>query len=179
MRRKSWPTASSKRRRYVIPTLVFVAAFGSGASADEGCGAIGWSVQREQGWFAAKGLQRRPSGARFNMIDRAVELALKPLKEVPLFLPPAMPASAKSYAGAITFFGVPKPGIYEVTLSQPAHVDVFENGVRIKPLATSNAPKCDNARVSARYDLGTGDLVLVQVTDAAGPDIKVAFAEAE
>jgi hypothetical protein len=56
---------------------------------------------------------------------------------------------------------------------------VFENGMRIKPTATASAPKCEDARVSARFDLGTGDLVLVQVSDVASSSIKVAFANAE
>ncbi len=149
------------------------------ARADDGCDKIGWSVKREQNWFADKNLPHRPSGERMRRIDRAVDLTLKPLKDVQFFLPPSIPPQAKSYAGEITFFGVPKPGVYEVTLSQTGHVDVFENGTRIKALATSNAPHCEDARVSARYDLGTGDLVLVQVTDVATTTIKVAFAAAE
>jgi hypothetical protein len=143
--------------------------------ADDGCAAIGWSVKNEQGWFADKKLPRRASGSRLRRIDRAVTLDLKPLKQVQFFLPPAKAVKAGSYAGEVTFFGVPRPGVYQVTLSEPADVDVFENGMRIKPAALVSAPDCHDARVSGRYALGTGDLVLVQISNAASTSIKVAF----
>jgi hypothetical protein len=144
------------------------------ARADD-CGAIGWSVKNAQSWFAEKNLPHRVSGVRLRRIDRAVDLELKPLKQAVFFLPPKMKPKDGTYAGDVTFFGVPKPGLYQITLSEPAEVDVFENGARIQAQAQASAPKCENAVVSARFALGTGDLVLVQISGAAGKSIKVAF----
>lgn len=145
------------------------------ARADGGCAAIGWSVKNEQGWFADKKLPHRVSGgARLRRIDRAVDLELKPLKQAVFFLPPEKEPKAGTYAGTIAFFGVPRPATYQVTLSAPAELDVFENGMRIRPLAVKRTD-CPDARVSARYALQTGDLVLVQVSNAAASSIKVAF----
>jgi hypothetical protein len=144
------------------------------ARADD-CGAMGWSVKNEQSWFADKNLPRRASGARLKRIDRAVDLELKPLKQATFFLPPKKKPKDGSYAGVVTFFGVPKPGLYQVTLSEPAEIDVFENGARIEPQARASAPNCENAVASARYALQTGDLVLVQISGAASKSIKVAF----
>jgi hypothetical protein len=162
------------------PLLGFavVAALAAPAYADDGCKAIGWSVQREQVWFADKKLPHRPLNARMSKIDRAVDLTLKPVKQVQFFLAPAKKPKAGTFAGLITFLGVPKPGVYQITLSQPADVDVFENGARIKPSAVALAPQCPEARASARFDLGTGESVLVQVSGAAAAPIKVAFAAA-
>jgi hypothetical protein len=160
-------------------SVVIITACAPPARADDGCAALGWSVQREKAWFADPKLPHRTSGARLRRIDRAVTLTLEPLKRVDFFLPPAIAPEAGSYAGEVTFFGVPKPGLYEVTLSEASHIDVFENGMRIKPAAMSSAPHCADVRVSARYDLGEGDLVLVQVTDVASKSIKVAFAAAD
>jgi hypothetical protein len=145
------------------------------ARADDGCAAIGWSVKNEQSWFADKKLKQRPSGVRLKQIDRAVDLEMRPLKQVTFFLPPEKKPKADSYAGEVTFFGVPRPGVYQVTLSQPAELDVFENGMRIKPVAFARAPDCEDARVSARFALQTGDLVLVQISNAASTSIKVAL----
>jgi hypothetical protein len=61
-----------------------------------------------------------------------VTLGLKPLKQIKFFLPRVKAAKAGSYAGEVTFFGLPRPGAYQVTLSEPADVDVFENSVRMK-----------------------------------------------
>jgi hypothetical protein len=145
------------------------------ARADDGCAAIGWSVKNEQHWFADNKMPARVSGARLRRIDRAVTLGLMPLKQIHFFLPPVKASKAGSYAGEVTFFGVPRPGVYQVTLSAPADVDVFENGVRIKPIVLASAPKCDDARVSGRYALGAGNLVLVQISNAVSNAIKVAF----
>ena len=154
------------------------AALAAPAYAEDSCAALGWSVKKEQGWFADKKLPQRASGARLRRIDRAVTLNLKPLKQVQFFLPPAKPAKAGSEAGEVTFFGVPRPGIYQVTLSAAADIDVFENGVRIKPITLAHAPNCPDASVSGRYALQTGDLVLVQISNAAANTIKVAFERA-
>jgi hypothetical protein len=159
--------------------ILIASLFAGPALADDGCGAIGWSVQNEKNWFADAKLPVRASGSRLRRIDRAVALDLKPLDSVTFFLPPATRPAPHTYAGEITFFGVPKPGVYQVTLSAIGHVDVFENGMRIKPVAVASAPKCADAEESARFDLGTGDLVLVQVTDVAAPKIKVAFSAAD
>ena len=162
----------SARHAWALAALLGLAA---PARADDGCAAIGWSVKNEQGWFADKNLPQRVSGTRLRRIDRAVKLALRPLKQVQFFLPPAKAAKGGTYAGEVTFFGVPRPGVYQVTLSQPADVDVFENGARIKPMVLARAPHCPDAPVSGRYALGTGDLVLVQISNAASNSIKVAF----
>jgi hypothetical protein len=155
--------------------LAAAMALAAPARGDDGCGAFGWSVKREQAWFADPKLTRRPSGARLKTIDRAVDLALKPVKQVHFFLPPPNPPKAGSFAGEIAFFGVPRPGLYQVTLSQAAELDVFENGSRIKPAAVATAPQCAEAALSARYALQTGDLVLVQVSDASAASIKIGF----
>ena len=156
--------------------LVAVAGLSAPARADDGCSAIGWSVKNEQGWFADKKLPKRVSGgARLRRIDRAVDLELKPLKKAVFFLPPRTKPKTSTFAGTIAFFGVPRPGVYQVTLSEPADVDVFENGVRIKPMTLVSAPHCPDARVSGRYALQTGDLVLVQISNAASNAIKIAF----
>ena len=146
--------------------------------ADKGCSAIGWSVKQERAWFANPKLPRRPSGARLRRIDRAVEVDLKPIPGLHFFLPPEVPPKAGSYGGLVEFFGVPHPGAYQLTLSDDSDVDVFENGARIRPSAFARAPDCPGARLSARYQLAPGDLVLVQIADAAQPTIKAAFAEA-
>ena len=147
-------------------------------NANNACSAFAWPVKRERAWFASQDLPHRVSGARLRRIDRAVELTLKPVRAVDYLLPPhALKAGA--YGGSVVFFGVPHPGVYQVTLSETADIDVFENGTRLTAQATSRAPDCPDARLSARFDLAPGDLVLVEVINAPQTTIKIAFAEAE
>ena len=146
--------------------------------ATAGCDRLSWSVASEREWFSGPKLTHRVSGARLRKIDRAVELALEPTGDTHLFLPPERPPSPNSYSGEVTFFGVPKPGLYQVTVADDAGIDVFENGARLKRVAQTSAENCRGIRRSARFVLVPGDLVLVELTGAAKTSIKVAFAEA-
>jgi hypothetical protein len=135
-------------------------------------------VAREGAWFANKALARRNSGARLRKIDRAVELSLQPKNRITLFLPPEVEPRDSSYSGEVTFFGVPKPGLYQVTLSDEASVDVFENGVRLKTVDSTISKTCLGVLKSVRFELAPGALVLVEISNAPNNLIKVAFAQA-
>jgi hypothetical protein len=149
-----------------------------GETAAAGCGAFVWSIERERAWFAEAKLPRRASGARLSRIDRAVELSLLPTKTVRFFMAPGRAPAADSYSGEVTFFGVPRPATYQVTLSDDAWIDAFENGVRLKPKAFTGAKDCAGVRKSVRYQLAPGNLVLIQLSGATKDSIKAAFAEA-
>ncbi len=151
------------------------------ASADQGasgCDSFAWPIARERAWFDDAKLARRASGARLSRIDRAVELTLLPTKKVRFFMAPERAPGPDRYSGEVTFFGVPRPATYQVTLSDEAWIDVFENGVRLKSASSTGAKDCPGVRRSVRYRLAPGDLVLIQLSDATKDSIKVAFAEA-
>ena len=149
------------------------------ASRESECDEIAWPVSRDLDAFASKDLSKRPSGARLRQIDRAVELSLKSSDQIELFMRPAVALDGRRYSGAVTFFGVPRPGLYQVTLSEPAEVEVFENGMRLKPLESARAQNCPGVAQSARYQLAPGDLVLVEIINAPQSTIKVAFDRAK
>lgn len=150
----------------------------SSAASARGCDAFAWPVSNEQAWFADKNLRHSASGVRLSRIDRAVELKLAPMKSIQFFLPPEHVPPPDSYGGEVTFFGVPHPGIYQVTVSRDVWIDVFENGTRLPAVGSSEARGCDGVRKSMRFALAPGDLVLVQISGASQPSIKVAFEEA-
>ena len=96
-----------------------------------------------------------------------------------MFMRPTVGLDKQRFSGAVTFFGVPHPGLYQVTLSQPAEIEVFENGMRLKPLNFARAQNCPGVAQSARFQLAPGDLVLVEIINALQSTIKVAFYQAE
>jgi len=174
---------STSRALFFVTLLSAVARLASAEGAGQGdatagCDRLSWSLASEREWFSDPKLARRVSGARLRKIDRAVELALQPTRETHFFLPPERQPSPNSYSGEVAFFGVPKPGLYQVTVSDVASIDVFENGARLKRVAQMRVENCPGIGRSARFDLAPGDLVLVELTDAAKNSIKVAFAEA-
>ena len=148
------------------------------AAPPKTCAAFAWPLERERDWFRDSKLPHRVSGARLRRIDRAVELALRPTGKIEFFLPPERPVNKNGYSGEVTFFGVPHPGLYQVTLSDDADIDVFENGTRLKTTVDTRGNDCPGVRSSSRYNLAPGDLVLVEISNASASSIKVAFAEA-
>ena len=94
------------------------------------------------------------------------------------FMPPERPIGAEGYGGEAVVRGVPRPAVYQVTVSEDASIDLFENGARLKPIAATDAPGCAGVRRSVRYRLAPGDLVLIELSGARKASIKLAFAEA-
>ena len=151
----------------------------AGESSDRAaCGQFSWPIGRERAWFADKQLPLRASGARLRRIERAVEHTLVPSERVHFFLPPKVEPKARSFGGEVTFFGVPKPGLYQITLSDEASIEVFENGTRLQPKGRTSAKNCPDVRESVRFELAPGDLVLVEIMNASTNSIEVAFAQA-
>lgn len=144
----------------------------------QGCESFAWPVDREQAWFNDAHLARRDPGARLSHIDRAVELALAPMSKAHFFMPPERPVGAEGYGGEAIIRGVPRAAVYQVTVSDDAAIDLFENGARLKPIAATDAPGCAGVRRSVRYRLAPGDLVLIELSGAQKDSIKLGFAEA-
>jgi hypothetical protein len=161
----------------VVAAPLSVRADTTAPSPDPACAALGKSVDRVRDWFSDRDLPHRVSGSRLSRIDRAVEVALKPNDKHQFFLPPLHPLRAGLYAGSVTFYGVPHPGLYQVTLSEAADVDLFENGARIRAQSIAAAPNCPGVVASARFDLAPGDLVRVEIVNAPHSTIRAAFAE--
>ena len=145
------------------------------ASGDSECGEIAWPVGRDRNAFASNDLLRRPSGARPRRIDRAVELSLKSSDQIELFMRLQVALDNRRFSGAVALFGVPPPGLYQVTLAEPAEGEVFENGMRLKPLEFARAQNCPGVAQSARYQFTPGDLIRVEIINAPQSTIKVAF----
>lgn len=142
------------------------------------CDHFAWPIKREKIWFAAKQLPTAHSGERFTMSDEGVLLELKPTKKFDFFLPPERPPKPESYSGNIVIFGVMNPGVYQVTLSEEAWIDVFENGVRLKSTAFTGQKDCPGVRKSVRFELTPGAPITVQISNAVKDQIKLAIAPA-
>jgi hypothetical protein len=142
-----------------------------------GCDRFAWPVTREKAWFSGNPPAAH-SGERLAMSDEALLLALKPTKTFHFFLRPERPPKADSYSGAIVIFGVATPGLDQITLSDEAFIDVFENGVRLQPSAFTADKDCREVRKSVRFELTPGAPVTIQISNAARDSIKVAIAPA-
>jgi hypothetical protein len=178
---------STRRISFAVLTAVFL-TFGAAWAEDaapesakdksaSACDHFAWSISREKAWFAAK-LASTPSGERVGKSDEGFLLALKPTKTIEFFLAPERMPKPDSFSGYVFIGGVPAPGLYQVTLSDEAWVDVFENGTRLKSTAFTGQKDCPGVRKSVRFDLTPGAPVTIQISNSAKDSIKVAIAPA-
>ena len=141
------------------------------------CDHFAWPIGREKAWFAAK-LPAAHSGERVAKSDEGILLALKPTKTFNFFLRPERKPSPDSFSGNFVIFGVAAPGLYQITLSDEAWIDVFENGARLKSTAFTGDKDCAGVRKSARFELTPGAPITIQISNSAKDQIKVAIAPA-
>ena len=147
------------------------------SDGQSGCDHFAWSIAREKNWFAAK-MPLANSGERVSKSDEGILLALRPTKTFDFFLPPERPPKPDSYSGNVVIFGVATPGLYQITLSDEAWIDVFENGVRLKSTTFTGAKDCPGVRKSVRFELTPGAPITIQISNAVKDQIKIGIAPA-
>jgi len=69
-------------------------------------------------------------------------------------------------------FTVPNAGVYTVSLSAAAWIDVIQDGAILKPLAFSGAQDCPHIRKTLKYQLAPQGAV-IQISNVAGSEISV------
>jgi hypothetical protein len=67
---------------------------------------------------------------------------------------------------------LPKPGIYQITLSDDAWIDVIQNGRYARSVGSTGRSDCPGVRKSVRLDLDASPVVL-QVSGVAPDTIAV------
>lgn len=144
------------------------------AAAEEahGCEGFRWSVETQRAALVAAGKPVVHNGGAL-AYDAAATLALAPLADAALPRPPERaPKFQPSFAGHFTLPAPPKPGVYVLTLSAAAWIDVADGGSFLHPKAFSGAVGCEGARKTVKFDLPARPLD-VQVSGVANPEIAV------
>lgn len=159
-----WPDAGRARAQEADPAA---------------CSAFDWPLLREQAWFAAPSLPRLPSGATLGAEMPGAVLALKPTAEAGLPLTPSREPRPGSYSGVLHIPAPVSPGLYQVTLSESAWIDVSQDGTTTRPpVASTMRPGCPGLSKSVRFQFGTTP-ILVVVSGAKSDAIRIAVAPAE
>ncbi len=142
------------------------------------CASFAWSVARERAAFGTPGLPALASGSALSGGVSAAQLALKPTAEVALPVPSEKEAKPETFAGFVTAT-VPAAGLYQVTLSDEAWIDVSQDGrSTLKPSAHSGKKGCPEVRKSVRFVLDAG-AVTIEISRASSPQIKLDLLNAE
>ena len=83
-----------------------------------------------------------------------------------------------TFAGFASFKGAPKPGLYTISLSTGAWVDLIQDGHALKPKGFSGATDCDGIRKTMKYEISASPFVL-EISGAKDNALSVAILPSE
>jgi hypothetical protein len=147
------------------PVLIALALLGSApawaAEEPSGCDKFKWPIDRERAALTAPDRPKLASGAEVAAAaPTAMVLALRPPGDAALPSPPERAPKEGTFAGFARFTAPPKAGIYTISLSIGAWIDVVQDGHVLKPKAFSGATDCDGIRKTMKYELTASPFVL-------------------
>jgi hypothetical protein len=165
-------------QRHVIAAAIIAAAMFATPSAwaqePVGCDKFKWDVTRERAALAQTDLPKLASGSELTgTLPQAFVLDLKAPADANLPSPPERAPKPDTFAGFTTVKTVPANGLYSVTLSAGAWIDVLQNGAFLKPKAFSGVTGCDGIRKTVKFDLVAGPAI-IQVSSVPASTIKIA-----
>lgn len=152
------------------------AAIGTAARAEENCGGFKWPVDTEFAWMKAQDTQAVSVGGKLAEVPaKAIELKLDLTSAVKFPVAPGIKKQAmapNSHSGWFTIEKIATPGLYQVSLSQHAWIDIVQNGELIQSTAFTGSKGCKALGKSVRFEIGVGPAV-VQVGGVDGDTVKV------
>jgi hypothetical protein len=165
--------------------LTLLAALSLGATsalaAEEpsGCDKFKWPIERERAALTAPDRAKLASGAeQAAPAASAITLGLVAPAEAKLPSPPERAPKDGTFAGFTSIKAVPKAGLYTISLSSGAWVDVVQDGHFLKPVAFSGATDCDGIRKTMKFELSAQPFV-VQVSGAKDNSLSIAILPAQ
>src|ERR1700761_8111741 len=149
------------------------------AEEPSGCDKFKWPIENERSALTAPDRFKLAAGAEIAALpSTASTLALQPPAEAKLPTPPERAPKEGTFAGFANFKNAPKPGVYTISLSAGAWIDVVQDGHALKPKGFSGATDCDGIRKTMKYELSASPFVL-QISGAKENSISVAILPAE
>lgn len=145
----------------------------SAAQAESDCARAAWSLEAERARLDASSLPVIESGGVLDPQGAAI-LALRPRSEVTFAHPPERAdAEPGSFAGRFSIL-VPRAGLWQITLSGAAWVDVVAQGRLVPAVAFTGVHRCPGVRKSLRFQLAAGNATL-QLSGAADERLRIAL----
>ena len=142
--------------RFVLFVASAVVAATPAFAADPvGCDKFKWPMDKELAALTASSLPRLMSGAETPAPPAAVTVALRPIADPALPKPPERTQKPDTHAGFVRV-NAGSAGLYTVTISDYAWIDVIQNDGYLKPKGFSGVTGCSGVRKSVRFDLAAG-----------------------
>jgi len=167
-------------RAPLLVALVLLGAVPAWAAEEpSGCDKFKWNIDHERAALTAPDRMKLVSGGELAALpSTGMTLDLSPPAEAKLPTPPERAPKEGTFAGFTSFKNPPKAGIYTVSLSAGAWVDVVQDGHPLKPKAFSGATDCDGIRKTMKYEISASPFVL-QVSGTKENSISIAILPSE
>ncbi len=163
----------------VVMLLLLAAAPVRAAEEPSGCDKFKWNIDHERAALTAPDRTKLASGSEINALPSSgVILGLVAPAAAKLPTPPERAPKDDTFAGFTSFKTAPKAGVYTISLSAGAWVDVVQDGHFLKPKAFSGATDCDGIRKTVKYELSSSPFVL-QVSGSKDNSISIAILPSE
>ena len=161
------------RNFVVFSMLVLLATVGTAfAQEPVGCDKFKWSVDKERALLAAAA-PIASGGEMARPLSAGAKLPLAPLADVKLPMPPGrQPKMPDSYAGFVRYAALPRAATYRIALSEPAWIDVVQDGKEVKSVDHTGALACEGIRKSVKFDLSASPFI-IQVSGTAAREISI------
>jgi hypothetical protein len=165
--------------RLLIAFVLLGAVPAWAAEEPSGCDKFKWNIDHERAALTAPDRVKLVSGGELTALpSTGMTLDLSPPAEAKLPTPPERAPKEGTFAGFTSFKNPPKAGIYTVSLSAGAWVDVVQDGHPLKPKAFSGATDCDGIRKTMKYEISASPFVL-QVSGTKDNSISIAILPSE
>ena len=149
------------------------------AEEPSGCDKFKWNIDHERAALTASDRAKLTSGNEVTALpSTGMILSLVKPADAKLPTPPERAPKDGTFAGFTSFKSAPKAGIYTISLSAGAWVDVSQDGHFLKPKAFSGATDCDGIRKTMKYQLSASPFVQ-QVSGAKEDSISIAILPSE
>jgi hypothetical protein len=167
------------RNALLTTCLLLTAAPAYAAEEPSGCDKFKWPIEHERAALTAPDRIKLASGAELAAIPATgMTFALVAPVDAKLPSPPERAPKDGTFAGFANFKTAPKAGIYTISLSAGAWVDVVQDGHDLKPKAFSGATDCDGIRKTMKYEISASPFVL-QISGARDNALSVAILPSE
>ncbi|MBB4363805.1 hypothetical protein GGD65_004850 [Bradyrhizobium sp. CIR18] len=161
-----------------LAALSFGATSALAAEEPSGCDKFKWPIERERAALTAPDRTTLASGSeQASLPSSAITLGLVAPSEAKLPTPPERAPKDGSFAG-FTSVKSATAGLYTISLSAGAWIDVVQDGHVLKPVAFSGATGCGGIRKSVKYELSAQPFVL-QLSGAKENSVGIAILPAQ
>jgi hypothetical protein len=167
------------RTAVLIVLALLGTAPASAAEEPSGCDKFKWNIDHERAVLTAPDRVKLVSGAELTSLPATgLTLSLSPPADAKLPTPPERAPKDGTFAGFASFKNPPKAGIYTISLSTGAWVDLVQDGHALKPKAFSGATDCDGIRKTMKYEIGASPFVL-QISGTRENSLSIAILPSE